>query len=70
MKKQEELIQKRAEKLQEECHTIVEFVKENNSMMGYQDATNVWMFRKLAELELQIDELKKNQRRKGVKGEN
>ena len=69
MNKQEELIQKRAEKLQEECHAIVEVIKENNSMIGYQDATNVWMFRKLAELELKNEELeKKFKNRQSIKG--
>lgn len=68
MKNKEDLIQKRAEKLQEECHTTVEFIKENNSIIGYQDATNVWMFRKLAELELEVETLKKKQKSSIVRG--
>jgi hypothetical protein len=66
---QENLIQTKAEEFQDECHAIVEKIKANTSVT-YQDATNVFIFRKLAELQFEIDELKKNQRGKGIKGGN
>jgi hypothetical protein len=58
-----------AEKLQDECHATVEAVI-NEKSVNYQDATNVWIFKKLAELQHEINMLKKNQRGKRVKGEN
>ena len=64
---QENLIQTKAEEFQDECHAIVEKIKANTSV-AYQDATNVFIFRKLAELQFEIDELRKNQRGKGIKG--
>ena len=64
---QENLIQTKAEEFQDECHAIVEKIKANTSV-AYQDATNVFIFRKLAELQFEIDALKKNQRGKGIKG--
>jgi hypothetical protein len=38
--------------------------------VSYQDATNVWMFKKLAELQHEINMLKKTQIGTGIKGEN
>lgn len=68
MQKQKELIQKRAEKLQEECHAALEIIKGNNSTIDYQDAVNVWMYTKLAELELQVEYLKNKQKNSVVRG--
>lgn len=65
---QEKLIQEKAEEFQDECHSLVGLIKSNTSV-GYEDATNVFIFRKLAELQIEIDTLKKNQRGKRIKGE-
>jgi hypothetical protein len=64
----EKLIQEKAEEFQNECHSVVELIKSNTSV-DYADATNVWIFRKLAEMQLEIDALKKVQRGKGIRGE-
>jgi len=54
-----------ANKLQDECHKFVaeHFEKSimKRSHLSYQDATNAWLFNKLAELELRIQELGNNQ---------
>jgi len=42
-------------KFQDECHKIVSEAMELNKKVEYQDATNAWMFMKLAELQLQIN---------------
>lgn len=70
-------IQKLAEEFQQECHEMVELIKKStengvtkHNGISYQNATNVWIFKKLAEMQHQIDQLKKAQRGKGVKGEN
>ena len=49
--------QKIAEKLQEDCHKTVEAVLKESKKVSYQDATNVWLFNKLAEMELRLQEL-------------
>ena len=49
----------RAEQLQEQCHQMVELTKGNTS---YQDATNVWLFTKIAQLELRIEQLNTNKK--------
>jgi len=46
-----------ARNMQEDCHKIVEEVMKS-SKASYQDATNVFIFHKLAKLELMIQELK------------
>jgi hypothetical protein len=58
-----------AEKLQDECHAAVGAVMSEKDV-SYQDATNVWMFKKLAELQHEINMLKKTQIGTGIKGEN
>lgn len=63
----EEEILKIAEGFQDECHAMVEKIKANTSA-AYQDATNIWMFKKLAELQLEIDRLKKKQKSSVVRG--
>jgi len=46
-------IQERADKLQNECHDVAETMVDVSTMpITYQDATNVWLFHKLAEIEL------------------
>ena len=49
----EEAIQKRAEELQQECQKFIESV-EIKKKYDYQDLVNIWMFRKLAELQLNL----------------
>ena len=54
MSNYETLIQERAEELQQECHMFVKELMSDptrNGDMTVQDVTNVWLFRKLAELE-------------------
>lgn len=46
-----------AEHIQEECHKTVEYIMANSPKVEHQDAVNVFIFRKLAEIELQIKEL-------------
>ena len=46
-----------AENFQDECHATVQAIKKEKSVY-YQDATNVWMFKKLAELQNEINKLK------------
>jgi hypothetical protein len=43
-----------AEHIQEDCHKMVETIMSRNKTISYQDATNVFIFRKLAELILKI----------------
>lgn len=49
---------KRAEELQNDCHKTVETVISDS--INHQDATNVWIFNKLASIELQIEQLQKS----------
>ena len=45
---------------QKDCHETVEMIFDRKKeRVQYQDATNVWIFRKLAELQVQISELNK-----------
>jgi hypothetical protein len=49
-----------AELFQQQCHKHVEAVlSTSKKVVSYQDATNTWLFYKLAELQQQIQELKK-----------
>ena len=50
-----EEINKLAERFQEDCHKSAEVIMSDNKKISYQDATNVWIFRKLAELQHEID---------------
>lgn len=48
-----------AEQFQDECQKMVEMVmKQSKKPISYQDATNVWLFQKLAKQELEIRKLK------------
>jgi hypothetical protein len=58
-----------AEKFQDECHATINSIMIEKDV-SYQDATNVWMFKKLAELQHEINMLKKTQIGTGIKGEN
>ena len=54
-------IEDRAEKLQQQCHHQVEYATRQNPKITVQDATNVWLFYKLAELELAVELLEEKQ---------
>ena len=56
---QEEKLETIAEEIQKECHQKVEAIKAQNNLIDYQDATNVFLFRKIAELQIQIKNLNK-----------
>lgn len=47
-----------AKEIQEECHKTVEYIVAHTENCNHQDATNVFIFRKLAELQLQINQNK------------
>jgi hypothetical protein len=57
--KTEGQILKKAEQLQEDCHKVVGDIMGRSQKVSYQDATNVWLFNKLAELQNRIEELEK-----------
>jgi hypothetical protein len=46
----------KATEIQNECHATVGFIMDNQKNVSVQDATNVFLFRKLAELTLDIKE--------------
>lgn len=48
-----------AEMFQESCHEFVEMLSSANPDLRYQDATNVWIFKKLAEIQVMLSEIKK-----------
>lgn len=47
------------EDIQHKCHTFVEKAMKGNSSISYQDATNTFLFTKLAELQNRIEYLEK-----------
>lgn len=52
-------VQRMAEQIQDECHEAVKHViRESAEEITVQDATNVFLFTKLAELQLQIEQIK------------
>lgn len=57
--KKQELIQVMAlaSELQAECHTYANELISINPELSTQDVANVWIFKKLAELQLQIKSL-------------
>ncbi len=57
VKAREKQINVLAEKLQDDCHNVVSEVMKAKQGASCQDVTNVWMFHKLAELQLKIKEL-------------
>lgn len=44
------------EHFQKDCHSLVEAILDEKKV-GYQDATNVWLFKKLAEFEVRLRQL-------------
>ena len=52
-------VQDRAEKVQEECFEFIEHIKNNDNSIEYVDAAFVFFYTKIAELQLEIEELKK-----------
>lgn len=50
-------VQIMAEQIQEECHNSVVRVMETQKQITVQDATNAYLFTKLAELQLQISQV-------------
>ena len=51
-------IEMAAEDIQQDCHKAVEaIIKSSNKEVGVQDATNVFLFRTLAEYQLRIEDL-------------
>lgn len=58
MTREEEKIQRYAGFIQEESHRTVEYIiKHSEKSITYQDAVNVFLFRKLAELTIKIESL-------------
>lgn len=53
-------LEKRTEELQNLCHTVVEEILKRTKKTTYQDATNTWLFAKLAELDLRLEKLESN----------
>jgi hypothetical protein len=47
-----------AEKLQDECHEMVNEIVNRNSKLTYQDATNTFIFLKLAEIIDMLNDIK------------
>ena len=47
----------RGDDIQKKCHAYVEQVLKEKPNVGYQDATNVYLFHKIAELELMVEKL-------------
>lgn len=54
-----EQIMKTTESLQNNCHETVKAMKEQKPDLSVQDATNVWIFNRLAILTLMIEDLAK-----------
>lgn len=50
--KQMQEIMSTAESLQDECQKVCEYMVLINPKLEYQDCVNVWLFKKLAELQL------------------
>jgi predicted nucleic acid-binding protein len=47
-----------AESIQRECHQSIKFIADNSGdKVSYQDATNVFLMRKLAELQFEVNYL-------------
>ena len=54
-----EQIMNMTELLQDNCHKTVKAMKEQKPDLSVQDATNVWIFNRLAILTLMIEDLAK-----------
>lgn len=55
---EQEILEEYTDHYQKECHSFCELAKKGGKKIGYQDATNVWLFTKLAELTISINKLK------------
>ena len=51
-------LQAATEKIQDECHGMINEIMADNPTFSYQDATNVFIFTKLAQQRILIDMLK------------
>lgn len=52
-----ETLQDLAEKIQQECHATVEFLLKHNEKLNHQDATNVFLYKKLAEIQFTLNQV-------------
>jgi len=52
------------EEFQNDCHKLVEELMKQLPKLSVQDATNVWLFKKLADIEFRLRQLE-NDKRKG-----
>jgi hypothetical protein len=46
-----------AEKMQADCHQLVEKIMSDDPKVGYMDATMIFVFNKLAEIQLMIENI-------------
>ena len=58
IKSKSDRITELAGNLQDECHKQVEEMMKNNSKVTYQDATNVFIFLKVAEIIVTLNDVK------------
>jgi hypothetical protein len=47
-----------AEEIQQECHMAIEFIMKKKPECSYQEATDVWLFTRLAKMEYRMRKLK------------
>lgn len=52
----EQLIRQIAAELQHDCHKMVDELIKKNPNLTHQDCTNVWLFRQLAIMKLNLDD--------------
>lgn len=50
-----------AENFQNDCHKTVELIMNEKKDCSYQDATNVWLFKKLADFEMRLRSIEDGQ---------
>lgn len=48
-----------SEEFQADCHLTVEQIMHQSKKVSYQDATNIWLFQKLAQLDLRLQEIER-----------
>jgi hypothetical protein len=46
-----------SEELQKECYSIVDFIMAENQTISRQSALNVWLFKKLGDIEFRLRKL-------------
>ena len=55
---EDEILSLKIDEIQKECHRCVEFVKSQKPVtFNYQDATNIFLFKKLAEQEIRLQRI-------------